>query len=179
MCIKFESTEHAVIGCAKILPALTSMNKKGDQTELFTLKNVEIREHCVVRGCYEGRGLSFGRMIEKLRATHSQSLPEFVVTALNVLPKRPLLLSVQMVATGSTFGSTGGSGADGADAEEDVLVLICAANYDLQVLLKHEVCELVGGARLHFRKQAIVMERPLETKSVGADLPSREVFVIW
>ena len=85
-------------------------------------------------------------MIEKLRAVHSQSLPEFIVRTVNALPKRPLLLAVQMLSAGSPFSSAA------KDSEEDVVLIICAANYDLQVLLKLGVCELVGGGeRLQFR----------------------------
>jgi hypothetical protein len=106
----------------------------------------------VVRGCYEGRGLPLARMIEKLRAAHSQSLPEFIVRAVNALPKRPLLLAVQMLSSGSPFSTVtaagGGGGGGVTDGEEDVLLIICAANYDLQVLLKLGVCELIGGGEL-------------------------------
>lgn len=148
MCIKFESSEHAAAGCAKILSVLTApaAKKGGGDADSFTVRNVEIREHAVVRGCYEGRGLPLARMIEKLRAAHSQSLPEFIVRAVNALPKRPLLLAVQMLSSGSPFSSvTGGGGGGVKDGEEDVLLIICAANYDLQVLLKLGVCELIGG----------------------------------
>ena len=168
MCIKFESSEHAAAGCAKILSVLTAPAKKGGDADSFTVRNVEVREHVVVsaschrriscdaqhdhdhafqvRGCYEGRGLPLARMIEKLRAVHSQSLPEFIVRTVNALPKRPLLLAVQMLSAGSPFSSAA------KDSEEDVVLIICAANYDLQVLLKLGVCELVGGGeRLQFR----------------------------
>ena len=94
-----------------------------------------------VRGCYEGRGLPLARMIEKLRSVHSQSLPEFIVRTVNALPKRPLLLAVQMLSSGSPFSLAAGAAKDGG---EDVVLIICAANYDLQVL---GVCDLVGGGK--------------------------------
>lgn len=176
LCIQFESTEHAVKGCAKIVSALaqTAVKKTdrlgGDrEKENITPRNVEIREHSVVKGCYEGRGLPFARMIEKLSATYSQSLPEFVVSALNSLPKKPLLLSVQQVTplTSSQSKST----------EEDVLVIICAASYDLQVLLKQGSIDLIGNARLHFLKQTLTPERVRNSGRQTA--AAREVYVIW
>jgi len=151
------------------------VNKKSDrfvgdrEKESITPRNVEISEHTVVKGCYEGRGLPFARMIERLSATYSQSLPEFVISALNSLPKKPLLLSVQQVTplTASPLKS----------AEEEVLIIVCAASYDLQVLMKQDFIDLIGNARLHFRKQTFIPD--ILSDPVKSSTSAREVYIIW
>jgi hypothetical protein len=102
--------------------------------------------------------------------SHSKSLPDFVSNQLNSLAKKPLLLSVQQLSPISPFAGSVTS------SEEDVLVLVCAANYDLQVLLKLGSIDLLGGARLHFRKQhPIIIDRSPEQ----ARASPREVYIIW